>query len=183
MGCIRRAVAMTVFTIGHSTHSIPEFVCLLAESEVQLVVDVRSLPGSRRNPQFNIEDLPDSLAASNIGYQHLSELGGRRHRAPGAPPSLNTFWKNDAFRNYADYAGTEAFKSGFTKLLELARARRCAIMCSEALWWRCHRRIISDYLLADQVEVIHIMAHHQVQRATLTPAARSLANGTLIYGS
>jgi uncharacterized protein (DUF488 family) len=172
---------MTVFTIGHSTRPIPEFVSLLAESEVQLVVDVRSFPHSRTNPQFNIELLPDSLSAFAIGYQHLSELGGRRHHAPGAPPSPNTLWRNEAFRNYADYAATDPFKSGFAKLLELARGRRSAIMCSELLWWRCHRRIISDYLLADEIEVTHIMGHHQVQRATLTPGAEPLPSGTLVY--
>jgi uncharacterized protein (DUF488 family) len=172
---------MTVFTIGHSTRAIPEFAALLAESEVQLVVDVRSFPHSRTNPQFNIELLPDSLSAFGVGYQHLSELGGRRHRAPGAPPSPNTFWRNEAFRNYADYAATDAFNSGFAKLLELARGRRTAIMCSELLWWRCHRRIISDYLLGNEIEVTHIIGHEQLQRATLTPGAERLANGTLVY--
>ena len=172
---------MTVFTIGHSTRTIPEFASLLAESEVQLVVDVRSFPHSRTNPQFNIELLPDSLSAFAIGYQHLSELGGRRHRAPDAPPSPNTFWRNEAFRNYADYTATDSFNSGFAKLLELAQERRAAVMCSELLWWRCHRRIISDYLLADEIEVTHIMGHDQLQRATLTAGAERLASGTLTY--
>jgi len=172
---------MTVFTIGHSTRAIAEFVSLLAESEIQLVVDVRSIPRSRTNPQFNLEILPDSLAPFSIGYQHVPELGGRRHRPPGAPPSPNTFWRNESFRNYADYAATDPFNSGLMTLRELARVRRSVIMCSEAVWWRCHRRIISDYLLAEGSEVVHITGPHQLQGAVLTPAAQRLASGTLVY--
>ena len=172
---------MTVFTIGHSTRTIAAFGALLSEAEVQVVADVRSIPRSRTNPQFNIESLPGSLAEFGVGYQHMPDLGGRRHRPRSAPPSPNTFWRNESFRSYADYAGTDAFGAGLARLQELAHRSRCAIMCSEALWWRCHRRIISDYLLAQGIEVLHIAGPRKIDPATLTPNARRLANGTLVY--
>ncbi|MEO6878272.1 MAG: DUF488 domain-containing protein, partial [Gemmatimonadaceae bacterium] len=165
----------TIFTIGHSTRTIAEFVALLQQVDVDLLVDVRSIPGSRAMPQFNSDTLPGSLAAAGIGYQHLRALGGRRHRGKGAPPSTNTFWRVLAFRAYADYAETDAFRAGLVELLALARAHRCAIMCAEAVWWRCHRRIITDYLLARGVPVEHIMGLGQVTAATLTPGAQVLA--------
>ncbi len=171
----------TIFTIGHSTRTIAEFVALLQQVNVDLLVDVRSIPGSRAMPQFNIDTLPASLAAAGIGYQHLRALGGRRHRGKGAPPSTNTFWRVLAFRNYADYAETDAFRAGLVELLALARAHRCAIMCAEAVWWRCHRRIITDYLLARDVPVEHIMGLGKVTAATLTPGAQVVADGTLRY--
>jgi uncharacterized protein (DUF488 family) len=176
-----QTVNVTVFTIGHSTRTIAEFGALLSEARVELIVDVRSTPRSRTNPQFNIDSLPGSLAQLGVGYQHVPELGGRRHRARGAPPSPNTFWLNEAFRSYADYAATDAFRVGFATLQDLAHRSCCAIMCSEALWWRCHRRIISDYLLAEGIEVLHIMGPHKIDPATLTPHARRLSNGGLIY--
>jgi len=172
-----------VYTIGHSTRTIPEFGALLSESAVELVVDVRAIPRSRTNPQFNLDMLPGSLEEFGIGYQHLPELGGRRHHPRGAPPSPNTFWRNESFRNYADYAGTEGFNLGFVRLRELAAGRRCAIMCSEAVWWRCHRRIISDYLLAQGTPVMHIMGPGKVDTAMLTPNAQKLSDGTLVYRS
>lgn len=173
--------ASTIFTIGHSTRTIADFAVLLRQVDVDLLVDVRSMPGSRAMPQFNIDMLPDSLAAAGIDYQHLGALGGRRHRGKGAPPSTNTFWRVLAFRNYADYAETDAFRAGLDELLALARTHRCAIMCAEAVWWRCHRRIIADYLLARDVPVEHIMGPSQVTTATLTLGARVLADGTLRY--
>jgi uncharacterized protein (DUF488 family) len=172
---------MSVYTVGHSTHTIGEFVGLLEEAGIRLVVDVRSFPRSRTNPQFNIELLPGSLSEARIDYRHLPELGGRRHRPGDAPPSRNTFWRIQAFRNYADYAATAAFRSGFATLQGLAGMQTCAIMCSEALWWRCHRRIISDYLLTAGFDVVHIMARHQLEPATLTANAKRLADQTLIY--
>lgn len=174
-------MSRTIFTIGHSTRTIADFVALLQQVDVDLLVDVRSIPGSRATPQFNIETLPDSLAAEGIGYEHLRSLGGRRHHKKGAPPSTNTFWRVLAFRNYADYAETDAFRAGLDELLALAREHSCAIMCAEAVWWRCHRRIISDSLLARGVPVEHIMGLGQVTLATLTPGARVLADGTLRY--
>jgi uncharacterized protein (DUF488 family) len=172
---------VTIYTIGHSTRTIAEFGALLAEPEIQVLVDVRSIPRSRTNPQFNIEALPPSLAGFGVTYQHVPELGGRRHRPRDAPPSANTFWRNDSFRNYADYAATDAFKVGLNRLCELASVSRCAIMCSEAVWWRCHRRIISDYLLTQGIPVLHIMGPHKTDPATLTPNAHKMSNGTLVY--
>lgn len=177
---VRKAPAMirTIFTIGHSTRTIPDFIALLRQVEVDLLVDVRSIPWSRMTPQFNLDTLPISLAAEDIGYEHLRELGGRRHHPKSAPPSTNTFWRVLAFRNYADYAETDAFRAGFAELLALARTHRCAIMCAEAVWWRCHRRIITDYLLAYGVHVEHIMALGTVTPANLTPGAHVLSDGT-----
>jgi uncharacterized protein (DUF488 family) len=172
---------MTAYSIGHSTRSTAEFAALLAEHGIQVVADVRSIPRSRTNPQFNLDVLPVSLAELGIGYQHFPELGGRRHHPRGAPPSPNTFWRNDSFRNYADYAATAAFRDGLTRLRALAADRRCAIMCSEALWWRCHRRIISDYLLARGVPVLHIMGPGKSEPATLTTNAQQQTDGTLVY--
>jgi uncharacterized protein (DUF488 family) len=176
-----RNSSVPVFTIGHSTRTISEFGALLGESDIELVADVRAIPRSRTNPQFNLDALPASLEEFGIGYQHFPELGGRRHHPRGAPPSPNTFWHNESFRTYADYAATDAFNVGFTRLRDLAGGRRCAIMCSEAVWWRCHRRIISDYLLAQGIPVMHIMGPGKVELATLTPAAHQLSNGTLLY--
>jgi uncharacterized protein (DUF488 family) len=172
---------VTVFTIGHSTRPIEEFIRLLQEAEITRVVDVRSIPRSRTNPQFNSDALRDSLAAAGISYQQLAALGGRRHRPRGAPPSPNQLWRHPAFRNYADYALTDAFRDGLDQLKLLAETERCAIMCSEAVWWRCHRRIISDYLLADAVAVTHIMGPGKFDPAALTPGATRLADGRLTY--
>jgi uncharacterized protein (DUF488 family) len=170
-----------VYTVGHSTRPIAEFNALLSESAIRMVVDVRAIPRSRTNPQFNRELLPGSLAEIGVRYEHIPDLGGRRRRQRDAQPSPNTFWHNDSFRNYADYAATEAFHAGLGTLKTLAGEFRCAIMCSETLWWRCHRRIISDYLIAAGVPVVHIMGPHKIEPATLTPNAQQLPNGTLVY--
>jgi uncharacterized protein (DUF488 family) len=172
---------MTIHTIGHSTRTIADFGALLQECAIGAVADVRSIPRSRTNPQFNIEALPDELAAFGVTYHHIPELGGRRHRSRDAPPSPNTFWRNESFRNYADYAATAAFEAGIGRLEELAHHCRCAIMCAETLWWRCHRRIISDYLLERGMQVLHIMGPRKVEPATLTSSARRLTDGTLVY--
>ena len=171
----------TIFTIGHSTRTIEEFVALLRQVVVDLLVDVRSIPRSRTNPQFNADALPEALVDAGIFYRHLAALGGLRHRNKGATPSPNTFWRVAAFRNYADYAATEAFRKGLAELRALARDNRCAIMCAEAVWWRCHRRIIADYLLAEGVPVSHIMGLNKIDPAKLTPGVRSLPGGTLLY--
>jgi uncharacterized protein (DUF488 family) len=173
----------TIFTIGHSTRTLPEFVALLRQVDVSLVVDVRSIPRSRTNPQFNADRLPGSLAAEGIGYRLLSALGGRRHHRKGAPPSLNTYWRVAAFRAYADHAETGEWRAGLDELRALARRDRCAVMCAEAVWWRCHRRIIADYLLSGGVQVAHIMGPGQVVPATLTPGVQVLADGTLRYAA
>lgn len=172
---------LPIFTIGHSTRTIGELVALLRQVDVDLLVDVRSIPRSRTTPQFNKDVLPDALAAEGIGYEHLSALGGRRHRPRGAPASENSYWRVPAFRNYADYAETDAFRAGLDELLALSREHRCAIMCAEAVWWRCHRRIIADYVLARGVPVEHIMGPGKLTPATLTPGAVVQADGTLRY--
>lgn len=170
-----------VFTIGHSDRSTEEFVDLLRASQVRLVVDVRKIPRSRSNPHFAQDALPDALASNQIAYEHAAELGGRRGRAPTPEPSPNGLWENRSFRNYADYALTEPFRIGLDRLRALARERRCAIMCAEAVWWRCHRRIIADYLLAGGAEVLHILGPGQVRPAQLTPGARPEGADAVVY--
>ncbi|HEX5507945.1 MAG TPA: DUF488 domain-containing protein [Pseudolabrys sp.] len=169
------------FTIGHSTHPIGEFIGLLAESDVGFVVDVRTVPRSRTNPQFNADVLGETLAGRQIGYEHLAALGGLRPRSRDIAPKVNGFWQNQSFHNYADYAMTDGFRSGLARLRELGSKRRSVVMCAEAVWWRCHRRIIADYLLAGGEQVFHIMAPGKVSPATMTPAARPRTNGTLTY--
>jgi uncharacterized protein (DUF488 family) len=176
-----RRDAFRLYTIGHSTHTIAELVALLQQVAVELLVDVRAFPRSRTNPQFNEDTLPGSLAPVGIDYRHLPALGGRRHRSREALPSPNTLWRNVSFRNYADYAATDAFRAGLDELRSLTRARCCAMMCSEAVWWRCHRRIIADYLLSEGIPVGHIMGPNNIQAARLTPGARLLPGGTLVY--
>jgi uncharacterized protein (DUF488 family) len=154
---------------------------MLRGARVDLLVDIRSVPRSRANPQFNADALPAALAASGIGYVHLKALGGLRHHPKGAPPSTNTAWRSDAFRNYADYAMTEPFRTGLDELCELATRHHCAIMCAEAVWWRCHRRIVADYLLTRGLGVRHIMSPGRHNPASLTPGARPLADGTILY--
>jgi uncharacterized protein (DUF488 family) len=171
----------TVRTIGHSTRTLATFIALLRQADVTLLADVRSIPRSRATPQFNGDTLPDFLAAAGIGYRHLGALGGRRHHRKGAPASRNLYWRVAAFRNYSDYAETAEFRTGLDALLTLGQDDRCAIMCAEALWWRCHRRIIADYLLTGGTHVEHIMGSDQVTAATLTPGARIMSDGTLCY--
>ena len=147
----------TFFTIGHSTRTIAEFVDLLQESRVDFVVDVRSMPRSRTNPQFNGDSLPEALVLWQIGYEHIAALGGLRRKTWSAEPSPNGYWRVRSFRNYADYALTEPFAAGLAQLKALGTRHRCAIMCAEAVWWRCHRRIITDYLLGQGEHVMHIL--------------------------
>jgi uncharacterized protein (DUF488 family) len=174
-------MALPFFTIGHSTRSIGEFVDLLAVSKVDLVIDVRTIPRSRRNPQYNRDALPDLLSGSQIAYEHVAELGGRRPRARDIPPDVNGFWENQSFHNYADYAMGTGFHAGFTKLRERGHIRRCAVMCAEAVWWRCHRRIIADYLLAAGEQVFHILGPDAVAPALLTEVATPQPDGALTY--
>ena len=169
------------FTIGHSTRTIGEFVELLAQSQIALVVDVRTVPRSRTNPQYNADVLPASLAEHQIGYEHMAALGGLRGRKTDVPPAVNAFWQNQSFHNYADYAMGDDFRAGLARLREFGRTRRCAIMCAEAVWWRCHRRIIADYLIASGETVLHILSRGHVEPAHLTEAARPTSDGTLAY--
>ncbi len=174
-------MANPFFTIGHSTRPIDKFTALLTEAQVKLVADVRTVPRSRTNPQFNRDVLPASLAAHGIAYQHLASLGGLRRPQKDAPPETNAFWENASFHNYADYALGEEFHSGLRHLRELGHATRSCIMCAESLWWRCHRRIIADYLVAAGEDVVHILGEGHVEQARLTPAARLGPNETLTY--
>lgn len=170
-----------VYTVGHSTRSIAEFVELLRQGQVDLVADIRSTPRSRTNPQFNLDTLPEALAAWQIGHTRIAELGGRRAKSKTVPPEVNGFWTNQSFHNYADYALSDEFNAGFSRLTALSSERRCAIMCSEAVWWRCHRSMVSDYLKSIGVTVIHIMAPGKTEEHPYTSAA-SIADGKLIYG-
>ena len=145
------------FTIGHSSLPIGKFIELLTASEIGIVVDVRTVPRSRTNPQYNREAFPESLSGFQIAYEHVAELGGLRPRAKGVAPDVNAFWQNQSFHNYADYAMSDDFRSGLARLRALGRARRCAVMCAEAVWWRCHRRIIADYLVIGGEQVFHIL--------------------------
>jgi uncharacterized protein (DUF488 family) len=174
-------MAHTFFTIGHSRRPISEFVDLLLEVEIQLVVDVRTVPKSRANPQFNRDILPITLSEFAMDYEHIAELGGLRARSEEVPPSLNAFWQNPSFHNYADYAMSDDFKAGLMRLRAIGHAKRAAVMCAEAVWWRCHRRIIADYVLAAGDEVFHILGRTQIQRAHVTPAAILGPTGALIY--
>jgi len=169
------------FTIGHSNRSIETFVDLLREAEVELLVDIRTIPKSRTNPQFNIDALPGPLAGFQIAYEHIAALGGLRGKARDVPEDLNGFWTNDSFHNYADYALSEPFRAGLERLLDEGSRRRCAIMCSEAVWWRCHRRIVADYLIAAGKSVFHIMDKCHIEPAHLTPGAVVQPDGTVLY--
>ena len=171
----------TVYTIGHSTRPLEELVALLGQSAVTQLIDVRAFPRSRTNPQFNKEVLAQSLGEVGVGYRHLASLGGRRHRGACAPPSPNTLWRSDPFRNYADYAMSEPFRDGLAELRRLADDHVCAIMCAEAVWWRCHRRIVADYLLAEGMDVRHIMGAAKIEPARLTPGALPQPDGTILY--
>ncbi len=185
---------LKIWTIGHSTRSIDDFISLLKKNEIKLLADVRSWPGSKRYPQFNKEALAESLNAHGIRYEHFPELGGRRK--PNAD-SRNTAWRNASFRSYADYMETEEFHKGVERLLAFARNDglgspesfrgsetvtpwSAAIMCAEAVWWRCHRSLISDYLKARGIEVMHILSANKIEPHPFTSAAR-IVNGELSY--
>jgi uncharacterized protein (DUF488 family) len=167
-----------IWTIGHSTRTIDVFISLLEEHGVKLLADVRSLPGSKRYPQFNKEALADSLGKAGIRYEHFPELGGRRK---AKPESKNTAWRNASFRGYADYMETDEFHQGVMRILNLAvDVGPTAIMCAEAVWWRCHRSLISDCLKARGVEVMHILDENKIEPHPYTSAAR-IVNGELSY--
>jgi uncharacterized protein (DUF488 family) len=171
---------MRIWTVGHSTRAIDEFISLIQANDIKLLADVRSLPGSRRYPQFNKETLANSLGKVGIRYEHLPELGGRRKPRSD---SRNLAWRNASFRGYADYMETEEFRKGIERLLDLAAgAGPTAIMCAEAVWWRCHRSLISDYLKARRIEVMHILDANKTQPHPYTSAAR-IVGGRLSYAA
>jgi len=169
---------MRIWTIGHSTRTIDEFISLLEENEIKLLADVRAWPGSKRYPHFNKDALAESLSAQEIRYEHFPELGGKRK---SKPDSHNNAWRNASFRGYADYMETEQFQKGIERLLDVAaNAGPTAIMCAEAVWWRCHRSLVADYLKVRGVEVLHVLGANKVDPHPYTPAAR-IVNGELSY--
>jgi uncharacterized protein (DUF488 family) len=170
-----------IYTIGHSNRTIEDFIELLEENRIELLADVRTIPRSAHNPQFNKENLSRLLPKHNIKYIHLPALGGLRGKGKNAASSNNTAWENASFRNYADYAETEEFRVGLDALIELARNSRTCYMCAEAVWWHCHRRIITDYLLAGQWRVQHIMGIGKTQDAEMNENAAVQSDGRIIY--
>ncbi|MBX3551663.1 MAG: DUF488 domain-containing protein [Pseudolabrys sp.] len=167
-------MALPFFTIGHSTRSLDDFIGLLRGVEIVLLVDIRTIPRSRTNPQFNKDALPAALAPAGIDYEHIAALGGlrgkMRDKTRVAAPDVNGFWTNKSFHNYADYALSDPFRAGLEHLRAVGHRRRCAIMCAEAVWWRCHRRIVSDYLIAAGETVFHIMGQDRAGQDRLEPA-------------
>ncbi len=167
----------TIWTIGHSTRSLEELIAMLHSFNIELIADIRSFPSSRKFPHFNKEALEVSLPENNIQYVHLKDLGGRRKPNPD---SKNTAWRHIAFRSYADYMETDSFKDGIKELEEIALKKRTAYMCSEAVWWRCHRSMVSDYLKKGGWKVMHIMGIEKATEHPYTAPAR-IVNGELNY--
>jgi uncharacterized protein (DUF488 family) len=168
----------TLYTVGHSTHPIERLLELLGEHRIAILADVRSFPGSRRWPQFNQESLAESLGRAGIEYRWLKRLGGRRHSKRTDSPHVA--WTVAAFRSYADYTESAEFAEGLEELIAIACAARTAIMCSEGLWWQCHRRIVSDQMLVAGWNVEHIMPNGKLTAHRL-PEFASVVNGRIIY--
>ncbi len=166
---------MTIPTIGHSTRPLDEFVAMLEAHQIALLVDIRTIPKSRRNPQFNTEELALSLPEAGIQYLHMPGLGGLRHPRRD---SINGAWRNDSFRGYADYMQTPEFSANLEELIRLAKQQRTAIMCAEAVQWRCHRSLVADALTARGIVVEHIQSRTRAQPHRLTPFA--VVNGTTV---
>lgn len=169
--------AHTIYTVGHSTHSLAEFLNMLQSFEIKILADIRSFPGLRKYPQFNKEDLKISLGKNGIQYIHLPDLGGRRK---AKKDSKNSRWNNNSFKGYADYMETEDFENAIVKLEHISSEQSTAYMCSEAVWWRCHRSMVSDYLKAKGWTVLHIMATGKVQEYKYTAPAR-IVDGNVLY--
>lgn len=166
-----------IWTIGHSTRSLQDFLALLHSFKIEVLVDIRNYPGSKRYPHFNKEGLEVSLPANNIQYIHLKELGGRRKPLVN---SKNTAWRNEAFRGYADYMQTVEFKTAIEKLITIAQQQFTAYMCSEAVWWSCHRALVSDFLKSNGWKVMHIMDVGKATEHPYTKPAR-VVDGILRY--
>ncbi len=169
-----------IFSIGHSTHPIDDFLALLARHGIQALADIRRFPGSRKFPHFNQADLAAAVQRAGMEYHWLEALGGRRGKSRTGPPTVNLGLQNEGFRNYADYMGTREFQEAASRLRELARRRRTAMMCAEALYWRCHRRLVSDFLLAGGATVQHILPDGKLRPHQLTDGARADA-GRVTY--
>ena len=167
----------TIYSIGHSTRSLDEFLNMLRSFDIKILTDIRSLPGSRRFPQYNMENLKTSLEEIGVQYIHLADLGGRRKVKKD---SKNNLWNNNSFRGYADYMETEEFENAIVKLEHIALEQPTAYMCAEAVWWRCHRSMVSDYLKAKGWAVLHIMATGKVQEHKYTSPAR-IVDGNVFY--
>jgi uncharacterized protein (DUF488 family) len=174
-------VKLPFFTIGHSNRSLEEFAGLLNAAEIALIADIRTIPKSRANPQFNEDTLPGSLAPFQIAYERIAALGGLRGKSKTIARDVNGFWTNDSFHNYADYALSDEFHAGLDRLIEDGRKRRTAFMCSEAVWWRCHRRIVTDHLIARGETVFHIMGERRLEPAHLTAGAVVQPDGKVVY--
>lgn len=168
-------------TIGHSNRDLPEFAEMLRDARVDMVADVRSFPRSRSNPVYNIDTLPDDLHKWQIAYRHFPDLGGRRKKQPDVDDNANAMWRVRSFHNYADYALGSDFAAALAELLDLGTRRKVAIMCAEAVWWRCHRRLITDYILARGHPVDHLMAVGRTDPAKMTDGAEVTAAGDVIY--
>jgi uncharacterized protein (DUF488 family) len=169
----------SIWTIGHSTRTLDEFIDILESFQIECVADIRSFPGSGRYPHFNNEALEVSLPENNMKYFHLRDLGGRRK---ARADSINTGWRHPAFRGYADYMETDAFKKAIMELEGIAYKERTAFMCSEAVWWRCHRSLVSDYLKVNGWTVMHIMGIGKCEEHTYTSPARIVDNHVLYHG-
>jgi uncharacterized protein (DUF488 family) len=172
------AIRPILYTVGHSTHAAEELIEILASADIECVVDVRGIPRSRTNPQFNKDVLPGTLADADIDYVHLPALGGRRGRGRNVDGELNGGWTQRSFHNYADYALTPPFREGLDQLLAMIVQRTCAIMCAEAVWWRCHRRIIADHVLAHGIRVVHLLTARRHEAASMT--AFAVASGARV---
>jgi uncharacterized protein (DUF488 family) len=170
----------SLLTIGHSTHGLDQFLALLAQHQIESLVDIRRFPGSRKHPQFNQENLASALPKAGVEYHWLEALGGRRHRRKKDASSANLGLRNQGFRNYAEYMLTDDFRQGVEKLLDLARQKPTAMMCAEGLFWRCHRRLVSDFLVANGVTVQHIMPTGELRPHKLTNGA-VVARGSVTY--
>lgn len=170
-----------LLTVGHSNRELNEFIELLAGTGSEVVVDVRKLPGSTKNPWFNADTLESDLAEVGIELRRLEGLTGRRPVSRTVPFTVNAWWQNRSFHNYADHCLSSAFRTDLETLIGWSTEARCAIMCSEAVWWRCHRRIIADQLLARDLPVAHILGEGHIDPAKLSEGARIEADGTLTY--
>jgi uncharacterized protein (DUF488 family) len=168
-------------TIGHSTRSLEHFVELLGEAQVGMLADIRKLPMSRAYPHFNRDSLESALKSVQIRYEHVAALGGLRGRTQSRPPDLNGWWTNRSFHNYADYALSSEFEAALDDLMSEGGRVRCALMCAEAVWWRCHRRIVADHLIARGATVLHIMGNGRLEPARLSTGAVVRPDHSVIY--
>lgn len=173
----------TIFTIGHSNRDAETVIAMLKGAGVDMLADVRAFPRSRSNPAFNIDTFPALLKEHDIAYRHFDKLGGRRKRQDGVERALNGYWRVQSFHNYADYALSNEFRSAIANIEAFANDCRVALMCSEAVWWRCHRRIIADHLMARGHEVIHLMAPERREEAEMTDGAIIRQSDEVVYPS